>query len=192
MKKLLFACGLLMAISACSLAPQATPALVQHDLGNGFRTLALTPLPLRNLSVSATPVVAGLNMYYREASRPTTRGFYTYNRWAAPPANLVDQALSRLLPVEPSGRCRLSVQLSDVILDIDAQGLGQALLAGTLRISLDGKNVVFKHIVDVRSPVASVDPAGEAIAMRQAVIDLAGQIHAWVSSPEIARYCMQA
>ena len=82
-------------LTGCSIAPQATPALVQHDLGSGFRTLARKPLPLRTLSVSATPVVAGLNMHYREASRPTMRGSYAYNRWAAPPAN---RALPAQLP----------------------------------------------------------------------------------------------
>lgn len=177
-------------LSGCSIAPQATPALVQHDLGSGFWTLARKPLPLRTLSVSATPVVAGLNMHYREASRPTMRGSYTYNRWAAPPANLVDQALSRLLPVEPTGRCRLSFLLSDFILDINEQGAGSALLAGTLRISLDGRNSVFKRIVDVRVPVSSVDPAGEAMGLRKAVTELADLTSGWIAG-DIEQFCLQ-
>jgi len=190
MKTLILCLVLAVLSTACSIVPQATPSLVQHDLGSGFRTLARKPLPLRTLSVSATPVVAGLNMNYREASRPTTRGAYTYNRWAAPPANLIDQALSRLLPVEPTGRCRLSLQLSDFILDIDEQGAGAALLAGTMRISLDGKNAVFKRIVDVRIPVPSIDPANEAMGLRKAVVELADQTANWISG-DIERFCLQ-
>jgi len=190
MKTPILCLALAALVTACSIVPQATPSLVQHDLGSGFRTLARKPLPLRTLSVSATPVAAGLNMNYREASRPTTRGAYTYNRWAAPPANLVDQALSRLLPVEPTGRCRLSLQLSDFILDIDEQGAGAALLAGTMRISLDGKNAVFKRIVDVRIPVPSIDPANEAMGLRKAVVELADQTANWISG-DIERFCLQ-
>lgn len=189
MKKLIVCVFSVLVLGACGIAP-TTPALVQHDLGNGFRTLARKPLPLRTLSVSATPVVAGLSMHYRDAARPTTRGAYTFNRWAAPPANLVDQALSRLLPVETAGRCRLSFLLSDFILDIDEQGAGTALLAGTLRISLDGKNTVFRRIADIRVPVATVDPAGQAMGLRKAVIELAELTGAWVSG-DIEQFCLQ-
>lgn len=189
MKILIVVLASFFLLSACGIAP-TTPALVQHDLGSGFRTIARKPLPLRTVSVSATPVVAGLNMHYRDAARPTTRGSYSFNRWAAPPANLVDQAFSRLLPVEPTGRCRLSFLLSDFILDIDEQGAGTALLAGTLRISLDGRNSVFRRIVDVRVPVTSVDPAGQAMGLRKAVIELADITGSWVSG-DIEQFCLQ-
>lgn len=190
MKTLIVHLIALVSLVGCGIVPQSTPSLVQHDLGGGFRTLSRQPLPLRTLSVSATPVVAGLNMHYREASHPTTRGAYAFNRWAAPPATLIDQALSRLLPVEPTGRCRLSFVLSDFILDIDEQGGGSALLAGTLRISLDGKNSVFKRIVDVRVPVDKVDPSSEAQGLRKAVIDLADLTSNWVSG-DIEQFCRQ-
>lgn len=189
MKKLsaLISC---LVLSACGLLPSAAPPLVQHDLGGGFRTLARPALPLRTVAVSATPVVAGLSMHYRNANDPTTRGIYAFNRWAAPPATLVDQALTRLLPVETSGRCRLSFLLSDFILEIDEQGKGSALLAGTLRLSLDGKNVVFKKLVDIHVPLAKVAPSAEAQGLREAVIALADQTAGWVSG-DIEQFCQQ-
>lgn len=179
-----------MLASGCGLLPPAAPSLTQHDLGSGFRTLARPPLPLRTVGVSSTPVVAGLSMHYRKADQPTTRGVYAFNRWAAPPATLVDQALTRLLPIEPSGRCRLSLQLSDFILEIDEAGNGAALLAGTLRLSLDGRNAVFKRNVDVRVPVAKVQPSSQAEGLREAVIGLADQTVSWISG-DIEQFCKQ-
>lgn len=190
MKKL----SLLLALSAllvgCGIAPKATPALIQHDLGGGFRAQARKSLPLRSLTVSATPVVAGLNMHYRDAERSTTRGAYAFNRWAAPPATLVDQALSRLLPMDPAGRCRLNLLLSDFILEIDEADKASALLAGTLRISLDGRNSVYRRIVDVRVPLEKVEPAALAMGERQAVIQLAEITSSWISG-EIEQFCLQ-
>lgn len=177
-------------LTGCGLVPKATPALVQHDLGGGFRAQAHKPLPVRALTVSATPVVAGLNMHYRDAERPTTRGAYSFNRWAAPPATLVDQALVRLLPLDPSGRCRLNFQIADFILEIDEQDQGSALLAGTLRISLDGRNSVYRRIVDVRVPLSKVEPAALALGQRQAVKQLAEIASGWISG-EIEQFCLQ-
>jgi len=190
MKKLFLCLCLTVLTSACGLLPQASPPLAQHDLGGGFRTLARPPLPLRTVAVSSTQVVAGLSMQYRKADQPTTRGVYAFNRWAAPPATLVDQALTRLLPIEPSGRCRLSFLLSDFILEVDQSGKGSALLAGTLRVSLDGKNSVFKRNVDVRIPLAKVEPSAQAEGLREAVLSLADQTVSWFSG-EIGQFCQQ-
>lgn len=190
MKNLNFCVALtsLFLMAACGILPKASPQLVQHDLGGGFRSLAQKPLPLRQVTVSATPVVAGLNMNYREASRPTTRGAYTFNRWAAPPANLLDQALARLLPIDVSGRCRLNFLLSDFLLEIDESGTGAVLLAGSLRLSLDGKNAVYKRIVDIRVPVDQIEPAGLALGERKAAIQLAELTSSWMSG-EIEVFC---
>lgn len=190
MKKLFTVVSLSVLLAGCGLVPKTTPALVQHDLGGGFRTQARKPLPLRALTVTATPVVAGLNMHYRDAERSTTRGAYAFNRWAAPPATLVDQALSRLLPMDPAGRCRLNLQLSDFILEIDEADKATALLAGTLRISLDGRNSVYRRIVDVRVPLDKIEPAALAMGERQAVIQLADIATGWISG-EIEQFCLQ-
>lgn len=189
-KKIVVLVSLGILLAGCGLVPKATPPLVQHDLGGNFRSQARKPLPLRALSVSATPVVAGLNMHYRDAERSTTRGAYAFNRWAAPPATLVDQALSRLLPMDPAGRCRLNLQLSDFILEIDEADKATALLAGSLRISLDGRNSVYRRIVDVRVPLNKVEPAALAMGQRQAVIQLADIASGWISG-EIEQFCLQ-
>lgn len=186
--KILCAALALLAGAACGLVPQKGQQLVQHDLGGGFRSLAQKPLPLRTVSVSATPLMAGLNMNYREARQPTTRGAYAFNRWAAPPANLLDQALNRVLPQDASGRCRLNFLLSDLLLEIDDAGKGSVLLAGSLRLSLDGKNSLYRRSVDIRVPIDEVEPEALALGGRKALVQLGEMTAAWMGG-EIDAFC---
>jgi len=188
MKNLIAYLCVLGLMSSCSLMPAASPPLTQHDLGGSFAPLTHAPLPLRTVTVSAAPVLAGLSMQYRTADQPTILGVYAYHRWAATPASLVDQALTRLLPLEPSGRCRLSVQLSDFVLELDEKGQGAVFLAGALRLSADGKSQTFKRIVDIRIPIAKAEPGGQAQGLRQAVISLADQAADWMSG-DIDQFC---
>lgn len=193
MKKLLICLLPVLACAACGLIPHSAPGLTQHDVGNDFEAPATRkPLPLRSVTVSASQVVSGLSMYYRYNAQPTERGVYAYNRWAAPPANLVEEALARLLPIESEGKCRLELQISDVILEINRKGFGKVLLAGQGAISVDGKNPVFKRVMDVRVPLSRVEPAAEAEGLRDAIVLLADRTDGWISgNAEIAGYCRQ-
>lgn len=190
--KLLIGCfSLLVLCSGCGLVPRAAPVITQHDLGNDFEAPAdRKPLPLRAISVSATPVVAGMSMYYRYNAQPTERGVYAYNRWAASPASLVEQGLTRVVPIDATGRCRLNMQISDVILEINRKGAGKLLLAGQLSLSLDGKNPVYRRVADIRVPLQRVEPAAEAEGLRDAVVLLGDKAVKWVSG-DIDRFCRQ-
>lgn len=188
MKTALLALLLAGLASGCGVLPPATPSVIQHDLGSGFQALARPPLALRTITVSASPLVAGLSMQYRTADQPTARGVYAFNRWAAAPASLVEQALGRLLPLEAAGRCRLHVAIADFILDADANSTGAAVVAANLRVSRDDKTPVFKRNVDIRIPLSRVQPAAGAEGMHQAVIALADQAASWVSG-ELDPFC---
>lgn len=178
-----------LALSACSVLPKSAPQPAQHDLGSDFAPpIGRAALPLRNVTVSAAPVVGGLSMYYREAATPTRRGVYAYNRWAAPPASLVENALVRLLPFEASGRCRLLVQLSDLIVETTAQGSGSVLLAAELRLAADGRIEVMQRVNDVRVPLTMVDPAAAAQAAHDAVVRLGEDASTWITT-EAAAFC---
>jgi hypothetical protein len=191
MKNLIACLSTVVLASACGLIPQAAPTLTQHDLGNEFEAPAdRKPLPLRALSVSATQVVAGLSMYYRYNSMPTERGVYAYNRWAAPPAVLIEQGLGRLLPIDGSGRCRLNLRISDVMLQISRKGVDKLLLAGQLSISVDGKTPIYTRVADVRIPLHRVDPASEAEGLRDAVNVVAENTVNWMRG-DIDEFCRQ-
>lgn len=176
-------------LSACGVLPRSAPQLVQHDLGSAFESPAgRGQVPLRGLTVTAAPIVGGLSMYYREAAQPTKRGVYAYNRWAAPPASMVENALVRLLPLEPGGRCRLTVHLADFIVEIGADGAGSALLAAELRLAADARPGVLQRVSDLRVPVPTVDPASAAQALREAVRRLGDETAAWIGA-EAGSFC---
>ncbi|MBK9392868.1 MAG: hypothetical protein IPO35_04015 [Uliginosibacterium sp.] len=169
-------CGL----CSCGVLPPASPSVIQHDLGSGFVRLLREPLGLRAVTVSASPMLAGLAMHYRTADQPTVRGIYAFNRWAAPPAVLVEQAAVRLLPLDPGGRCRLSIVMADFILEVDAAGRGEAVIASNLRLTRDDRPAVLTRSLDVRVPVAAVQPALAAQGLREAVGVLADQTADWL------------
>lgn len=193
MKKLLACLLPVLVCTACGLIPHSAPVIRQHDVGNDFEApSSRKPLPLHTVTVNASQVVSGLSMYYRYNAQPTERGVYAYNRWAAPPANLVDEALVRLLPIQSEGKCRLELQISDVILEINRKGAGKVLLAVQAAISVDGKNPVFKRVMDVRVPLTRVEPAAEAEGLRDAIVVLADRTDSWIlANTRIAEYCRQ-
>ncbi|MFT4174832.1 MAG: ABC-type transport auxiliary lipoprotein family protein, partial [Rhodocyclaceae bacterium] len=174
----------LFAVAACSSLPSSPAQVTEHDLGAPFAIGAASPtMPLRALNVVAQPVVNGVSMDYREARNPTRRGSYAHNRWAAPPAALVDGALNRLLAVDGGGRCRLQVSLAEFIVDVDAAGKGRALLSADLRLAGKADSSGVQTSVDIAVPMAQVSPAAGAVALREAVAQLGTQAAAWLAGP---------
>lgn len=182
-----FVALLCASLTACSLAPRTAPQLAVHDLGNRFELLP-AELPLSQLSVSGSPPGAALVMQYRLSERPSERLNYAFNRWAATPARLVEIGLGQSLSLSPAGACRLDFQLSDFILEIHAQDRAEAYLAGSLRLLGEGRKLLAVRRVDLRTPLAVVDPAGFALAQAQGVRTLAGEAASWVSG-DLAQAC---
>lgn len=172
-----------LGLAACSVLPKSAPQLVQHDLGSIVPVASRKSVPLRLLTVTAAPVVSGLSMYYRDAVEPTHRGVYAYNRWAAAPASLVENALVRLLPQEAGGRCRLVVHLSDLIVETaSGTNSGVALLAAELQLSADQRGTSILRVVDLRIPLAEVSPAAAAHGLREAVLRLGDEAAEWIGT----------
>ena len=188
MKKSLACLSLAFLLTACGSLPKAASSPSQHDLGGSFHALKHAGLPVQRLTVSAAPVVASHVMAYREAVRPTLRGAYAFNRWAAPPANLVEQALGRILPMKAGSHCRLDFQLADAILEIDRENQASVLLSGSLRLIGAEGGLLARELVEQRSPVAKPGPAEEAEGLRLAVEALAGQTAAWLDG-EAGKAC---
>lgn len=160
-------------LAGCGSLPQAGRQSIQHDLGGAFEPLPAAPLPLRAVSVSAAPLASSLAMNFREAARPTERGSYAYNRWAAAPASLLDVALNRLLPLDREAACRLDFQLTELLLEIDAAGQGSVRLTGFSRIVADDRRILDQRPVELSEAVARVEPAALALGARAAARRLA-------------------
>lgn len=175
-------------VCACGVLPPAPPPLIQHDLGGSFAAGPRVAVGVRAISVSSSAVLAGLNMQYRTADQATVRKAYAFNRWAAPPAVLVEQAAARLLPLDPAGRCQLSIVVLDFLLEVDAAGRGEAVVASFLRLTRDGRSAAPRRALNIRVPVAAVQPAAAAQGLREAVVMLSDQTADWLGG-EQQRFC---
>ncbi|MEC5396423.1 ABC-type transport auxiliary lipoprotein family protein [Uliginosibacterium sp. H1] len=180
--------ALSLAVAGCG-SLQPAPVVTQHDLGGLFDVGGTrSPVPLRTLNVTAQPLVSGTGMQYREVAQPTRRAVYAQNRWAAPPAAMVEPALLRLLAVDGGGSCRLQLSLAEFIIEVDAQGQSRARIAADLRL-LDARGVNAQmHSLDVSEPLARTAPAEGAQAMRRAVQRLGDGVAAWLAG-DAGRAC---
>ncbi|MEC5386485.1 hypothetical protein VVD49_12175 [Uliginosibacterium sp. H3] len=182
----------LLLVAACSL-PNAAPTLTQHDLGGMFPAgAARSPVALRNVQVVAQPLVASLDMQYREAAQPTRRGKYALNRWAASPASMVETGLVRQLAPDGNGRCRLQFSLAEFIIEVDASGKSRAVVAADAIVVRDAQTGVpaasLRQGFDVTVPMQETSPAAGAMALREAVTRLAKDSSAWLGG-EPNRFC---
>lgn len=176
---------LTLMLAACgSVSRQGASPLSQHDLGSVFESgAAKSPVGLRSIAVVAHPMINSVAMQYREAALPTRRNAWTSNRWAAPPAAMTEGALNRLLANSGApGRCRLLVTLGEFIVEIDANGKAQAVLAADLRLTSDGGQSQ-QLALDLRSPLTQATPAEAALAFRSVLQQLGERSATWLASP---------
>lgn len=179
---------LVVMLTACS-TPSPAPQLTQHDLGGSFAAgAARSPVPLRSLQVIAQPVVASTAMLYRERTQPTRRGIFASNRWAAPPASMVEAALTRGLGLEGGARCRLQISLGEFIVEVEQGGAAHAVLSADSQLLRDAQQLVAQKSFDLRVALQGSGPAAGALALRGAVEQLAMQSAAWLDG-DAARVC---
>lgn len=126
---------------------------------------------------------------YAEAAATRRRAF-AENRWAAPPAELIEQALRRRA-MAAAGRedalgCRLRIDLDEFVQIFDAVRSSRVVLS--LRASLASRNndVVATRAFSLERAAASADAAGGVTAATAAVQGLTGELAAWISSEKSA------
>ena len=126
---------------------------------------------------------------YAEAGAPRRRAF-AENRWAAPPAELIEQALRRRA-MAAAGRedalgCRLRIDLDEFVQVFDAARSSRVVLS--LRASLVSRNndVVANRAFSLERGAASADAAGGVAAAMAAVQGLTGDLAAWISGEKSA------
>ena len=172
-------------VTACA-APVAT--ISQHDFGDLPAGAAASPVPLRSIQVTARPVVTVVAMQYREATRPTRRSSYSYNRWAAPPAVMLESALIRLMTLDSGGPCRLQVSLSEFLIEVDLDGTSRARLSADVALVRDPPNSLMQRTFDIVVPMSEPGPSAGAEAFGTGVQQLARDTSAWLRA-EPAKAC---
>lgn len=195
MRNIIVALAALLA-AACA-SPGRPSAASTFDLGSATLAWQSRDIPVASIDVTAPSWLATNALQYRllyaDAMR---RQAFAESRWAAPPDELVEQALGRQIANGVSG-CRLALELDELIQVFDSPQRSSVQLE--MRASLlppRGEMMLARHAFAVVRPAASADAHGGVAATSVALQALADEMAAWLTavaqqSPEIARRCSE-
>lgn len=164
--------------------PRAT-AIARHDLGDPAGRWAENAIVIRDVEVRAAPWLDSPALLYRLAdTAPLRRQSYAESRWVAPPGELLERWLERLiLPVQPageaSGGCRLVLWLDELEQRFGSPRASEVVLfarAGLWR----GKRILAQQTVQIVRPAPTPDSAGGVQATRAAAEALAEALAQWL------------
>ncbi|MDY0011281.1 MAG: ABC-type transport auxiliary lipoprotein family protein [Rhodocyclaceae bacterium] len=182
-------CALLAAslLTGCALGGTPAPRSAIHDL-DGVPVAAFNSTVLRHIEVRGPSWLNGPAMAYRLRYQASSeRRVYALNRWAAPPPELVQQALGRGLGSARGqpGACSLKVGLEEFIQEFDAPEQSRVVLQAQLTLlGPDGLQLARRR--EALAAPAAPDPAGGVAGYRQVVAELAGRVDGWLGSLEQA------
>ncbi len=164
-------------VAACANPTERRPDPARFDLG----PVRAGP-PAANVGavvVGAPSWLAGSAMQYRLGySDPARRREFAESRWAAPPTELIGQALERRL-AGGSGRCRLDVEVDEFIQVFDAPERSALVLAGRATL-LAGADIADRRDFFIARPAPTADARGGVAAAVEAVSALAEDLAGWL------------
>ncbi len=181
--------GTLLAVavlSACSMAPGVGEPQ-RYDFGgvapgpNGWR------LPVAAIDVQGASWLATGAMHYRLAySDPLRRQFYSESRWAAPPAELLENLLRRhqsVASADTAGAgCRLQLVLDELEQRFDGPQSSQVRIElHAALLPAHGSDMLARRAFRLERPASSADARGGAGAAREAALAVAEEIAAWTN-----------
>jgi cholesterol transport system auxiliary component len=146
-----------------------------------------SPPGVAAVEVGAPSWLAGSTMQYRLSyAEPARRFDYADSRWAAPLAEMLGQTLERRLAGPAVGRCRLRIELDELVQDFDMPSASRVVLVG--RAMLLGSPEVLARRNFAFTPVApTADAKGGVAAATIAVKALGDEMAAWVAQIERCR-----
>lgn len=145
-----------------------------------------------DMSVAAVEVIApswlaGSGMQYRLSYvDPARRLEYVESRWAAPPAELLRQALVRRFAGHGGGRCRLHVELDELVQVFDSPTSSGLMLAGRA-VLLASPEVTARRSFVLAPAAPTADARGGVAAAAAAVSALGDEMAAWIAQTERCR-----
>lgn len=139
------------------------------------------------VEVSAPSWLAGSTMQYRLSYIEATRRFdYADSRWVAPPAELLGQTLERRLAGPTGGRCRLHLELDELIQDFASPQASRIVLSGRATL-LGSPEVLASRNFSLAMAAPSADAKGGVTAAVAAVKALGDELAAWLAQTERCR-----
>lgn len=184
--KRIFSLCLMLALTACSLAPTVAPRSV-YDLGPAPATApAAGPLAWRIADVTAPPWVGGDGIAYRLLFQQAQRlEHYRDSAWVAAPAALLTQRLRERLAAAPACAGRpaglLAVNLDEFEQQFDTASSSRAVLRVQATLWPAGQGAALQRHWRIEQP-ASPDAPGAVRALAQAVDAWLPQLEAWLAS----------
>lgn len=189
---------LLLLLCGCAATPRIEPA--RYDIVPVSPMAAQSANPALSLIEVRSPSwLVSPAMQYRLAYAPGAgRGAYADSRWVAPPAELLERALTRTLlagPVrQPAGGCRLILELDELIQLFDAPRASHVLLAVRASLRAPRGNILLAGRAFTRQAPAGADAQSAVAAYGMATSLLADDLGGWLNdlataSPGIALSC---
>lgn len=166
-------------LAAC-VGGNVRPPQARFDFGATAVAQGGAEIGLAAVEVAAPSWLAGQGMQYRLAYGDAgRRDSYADSRWVAPPAELLERALSRRLA--GAGSCRLRLELDEFIQVFDNERMSRLVLAGRASL-LAGRETVARRAFSLARPTASADAAGGVAAATQVVDGLGEEIAGWLAA----------
>jgi len=191
--------ALLLGIAGC--AGNGVRSVAVYDFGAAVAPQEARPRrlpPLRQLAVQAPSWLASSAMQYRLAyASGQERASYTLARWAAPPAELLQQLLSRQLMGDagPPGAagCRVNVALDEMIQVFDAPAASRATLQARAFLAAASTGAVLAARGFRVAPAAGADARSGAAGFAAAARTLADELGVWLAAamdePAVSQAC---
>lgn len=179
-------------LSACATPPVSTPSV--FDLG----TIKLKPLASvasgMRVEVSATPALASTDMVYRllyDDAQVWRR--YANSRWAATPAQLIQERLRVALLASPATSSsgtgiprNLALRVLEFSQWFDRPDTSRAVIQVEAQLYQNGI-LQAQQFMQVEAPATTANAAGGAAALAQASDELASRLLSWQVEPKTSR-----
>lgn len=163
----------------------AEAPMAVYDLGPIAEVPAAAPRPLPlALEVRAPAWLDSMGLNYRLGyAEPARLREYARARWAGPPAQLVQQRLSRELALVPAGQsragCLLRVDIDEFSQVFASLQDSRAVLQGRLQWLDRSRGRLAERPINIEKPAPSGDAQGGVAALTAAVAELSSQIRGW-------------
>lgn len=177
-------CMLAAALAGCGAMLQRPAAPALHDLGSTRATIPVAVPPAR-IDVHAPGWLDGTAMQYRlEYGSDTQRLSYGHSRWAAPPAELLQVALTRTFESRgAAGHCRLAIDLDEFIQIFPRPEQSAVLVSGVATlVDGRGRSILDRMRFVVREPAAGADAQAGVAALSRAVDGVGRKLADWLDA----------
>ncbi len=167
-------------LSGCMASPVQPPE-GRFDFGPRSAA-AVADTGVTRVDITAPSWLASNAMQYRLLYADAARRLaYAESRWAAPPTELLKQALEQQLAANGGGRCRLRVELTEFIQTFDSPVSSRFLLEARATLVQD-QDILASRTFSETQAAPTADARGGVAAASLAGRELGNALAGWLSA----------